>query len=62
MFSKSLIDYTLSTFKQQKIDVLTKTMVQEIKPKSIVVKRPDGSMEEIPCGIVVWAGVSTARN
>lgn len=57
MFSKQLIDYTVSTFKEAKIDVLTKTMVQEIKDKSIVVKRPDGTVDEIPCGIVVWAGV-----
>jgi NADH:ubiquinone reductase (non-electrogenic) len=61
MFSKQLIDYTLSTFKEAKIDVLTKTMVQEIKDKSIVVKRPDGTIDEIPCGIVVWAGGNKQR-
>lgn len=61
MFSKQLIDYTVSTFKEAKIDVLTKTMVQEIREKSIVVKRPDGSVAEIPCGIVVWAGGNKQR-
>jgi NADH:ubiquinone reductase (non-electrogenic) len=61
MFSKQLIDYTVSNFKEQKIDVLTKTMVQEIKDTSVVVKRPDGKIEEIPCGIVVWAGGNKMR-
>lgn len=30
MFSKQLIDYTESTFKESKIDILTKTMVKEV--------------------------------
>ena len=58
MFSKKLIDYTESTFKEAKIDILTKTMVKEIKEKSIVVQGPDGVKREVPCGMVVWAAVS----
>jgi NADH dehydrogenase FAD-containing subunit len=30
MFSKQLIDYTESTFKESKIEILTKTMVKEV--------------------------------
>ena len=30
MFSKQLIEYTESTFKESKINVLTKTMVKEV--------------------------------
>lgn len=58
MFSKQLIDYTESTFKEAKIDILTKTMVKEIKEKSVVLQTPDKSIIEVPCGLVVWAAVS----
>jgi NADH:ubiquinone reductase (non-electrogenic) len=30
MFSKQLIEYTESTFKESKIDILTKTMVKQV--------------------------------
>lgn len=58
MFSKQLIAYTESTFKANKIDILTKTMVKEIKPKSVVVTDPTGKLVDIPFGLLVWAGVS----
>ncbi|CAL1710604.1 unnamed protein product [Somion occarium] len=61
MFSKKLIEYTESTFKEANIDILTKTMVKEIKDKSIVVQGPDGTKREIPCGMVVWAAGNTLR-
>lgn len=35
MFSKQLIEYTESTFKESKINVLTKTMVKEVCHVSI---------------------------
>ena len=56
-FSKALIDYTESTFKEAKIDVLTKTMVKEVKERSVVLQMPDKSIQEVPCGMVVWAAV-----
>jgi NADH dehydrogenase FAD-containing subunit len=57
MFSKQLIDYTESTFRESKIDIKTKTMVKEVKPNSVVLQMPDKSIKELPCGTVVWAGV-----
>ena len=57
MFSKQLINYTESTFKESKIEILTKTMVKEIKEKSVVLQMPDKSIKEMPCGLVVWAAV-----
>jgi NADH:ubiquinone reductase (non-electrogenic) len=54
-FSKSLIAYTESTFKEEKIDILTGTMVKEVKEKSVVVQKKDGTREEIPFGVLVWA-------
>ncbi|THH32192.1 hypothetical protein EUX98_g1987 [Antrodiella citrinella] len=61
MFSKKLINYTESTFKEAKIDILTKTMVTEIKEKSVVLQGPDGVKREVPCGMVVWAAGNTLR-
>ncbi|KIY69432.1 FAD/NAD(P)-binding domain-containing protein [Cylindrobasidium torrendii FP15055 ss-10] len=61
MFSKQLIDYTVSTFKESKIDVLTQTMVKEVKPNSVILQMPDKSLKEVPCGLVVWAGGNKGR-
>lgn len=60
MFSKALIEYTESTFKEAKIDILTKTMVKEVKEKSVTLQMPDKSIKEVPCGMVVWAAVRPA--
>lgn len=57
MFSKQLINYTESTFKESKIDIMTKTMVKEVKDKSVVLKMPNGEIKDVPCGMVVWAAV-----
>jgi len=35
MFSKQLINYTESTFKESKIDILTKTMVKEVSHRPV---------------------------
>lgn len=56
-FSKALIEYTESTFKEAKIDILTKTMVKEVKEKSVILQMPDKSTKEVPCGMIVWAAV-----
>ncbi|KIL62833.1 hypothetical protein M378DRAFT_165292 [Amanita muscaria Koide BX008] len=60
-FSKQLIEYTESTFKQSKIDILTKTMVKEVKENSVVLQMPDKSIKEVPCGLVVWAAGNKGR-
>ncbi|KAI0055965.1 NADH dehydrogenase [Artomyces pyxidatus] len=62
MFSKELIKYTESTFKESKIDILTATMVKEIKDKSVVLQMPDKTIQEVPVGMVVWAGGNKARD
>ncbi|KAF8960637.1 NADH dehydrogenase [Flammula alnicola] len=61
MFSKQLINYTESTFKESKIDILTKTMVKEVKDKSVVLQMPDKSIVEVPCGLVIWAAGNKSR-
>jgi len=61
MFSRELIDYTVSTFKESKIDILTDTMVKEIKEKSVVLQMPDKTIKEVPVGLVVWAGGNKPR-
>lgn len=60
-FSKKLIDYTESTFKEQNISIHTKTMVREVREKDIEVKRPDGTVDSIPYGLLVWATGNTSR-
>ncbi|KZT39187.1 NADH dehydrogenase [Sistotremastrum suecicum HHB10207 ss-3] len=60
MFSKQLIDYTESTFKDAKIDIKTKTMVKEVKDKSVIVES-NGQRHELPMGLLVWAGGNTLR-
>ncbi|KAJ7088598.1 pyridine nucleotide-disulfide oxidoreductase-domain-containing protein [Mycena epipterygia] len=61
MFSKRLIDYTMSTFKESKIDILTQTMVKEVKEKSVTLAMPDKTIVEMPCGMVVWAAGNKGR-
>ncbi|KAF8598884.1 FAD/NAD-P-binding domain-containing protein [Ceratobasidium sp. AG-I] len=60
-FSSQLIKYTESTFKENKIDILTKTMVKEIKEKSVVVQNAAGERVEIPFGTIVWAAGNVGR-
>ncbi|KAJ2004609.1 NADH:ubiquinone oxidoreductase [Coemansia thaxteri] len=54
-FDKKLIDYTQSTFDENRITILTRTMVKEVKEKSFIVQNPDGSRSDIPYGLLVWA-------
>ncbi|KAJ7040737.1 pyridine nucleotide-disulfide oxidoreductase-domain-containing protein [Mycena alexandri] len=61
MFSKRLIDYTMSTFKESKIDILTQTMVKEVKERSVILAMPDKSIVDMPCGMVVWAAGNRGR-
>lgn len=65
MFSKQLIDYTESTFKEESISIRTKTMVKSVGEKSIEVEytKPDGSKERenIPYGLLVWATGNALR-
>ncbi|KAK2755090.1 NADH:ubiquinone oxidoreductase [Arachnomyces sp. PD_36] len=65
MFSKQLIDYTESTFKEEAITIRTKTMVKKVTDKYIEaeVTHPDGSkeLETIPYGLLVWATGNAVR-
>jgi NADH:quinone reductase (non-electrogenic) len=65
MFSKQLIEYTENTFKEEKIDILTKTMVKNVTDTTVeaIATRPDGSKEAmtIPYGLLVWATGNAVR-
>ena len=65
MFSKQLIDYTESTFKEESISVKTKTMVKEVTDKYIKAEHTnaDGSkeLETLPYGLLVWATGNAVR-
>ncbi|KAI0526524.1 hypothetical protein F5B22DRAFT_632994 [Xylaria bambusicola] len=65
MFSKQLIDYTESTFKEEHIEIKTKTMVKKVTDKTVEaqVTNPDGSKSviTIPYGLLVWATGNAVR-
>lgn len=61
MFSEQLIKYTESTFKESKIEILTKTMVKAVKDNAVVLQMPDKSIVEVPCGMVIWAAGNKGR-
>ncbi|OAP62587.1 hypothetical protein AYL99_01814 [Fonsecaea erecta] len=65
MFSKQLIEYTESSFKEEHIQIRTKTMVKNVTDKYIEaeVQNPDGSksVEKIPYGLLVWATGNALR-
>lgn len=64
-FSKQLIDYTENTLREEKIDILTKTMVKNVTEDSVEaeVSKPDGTKERvvIPYGLLVWATGNAVR-
>jgi len=64
-FSKQLIDYTEQTFKEETIEVRTKTMVKNVTDKYIEAEfaGPDGKkqLEKIPYGLLVWATGNALR-
>ncbi|QKX64177.1 uncharacterized protein TRUGW13939_11350 [Talaromyces rugulosus] len=66
MFSKQLIEYTESSFKEEKITIRTKTMVKNVTEKFIEaeVSKPDGTkeLEKIPYGLLVWATGNAVRD
>lgn len=60
-FSKQLIEYTESTFRSNKIDVMTRTAVKDVGEKSVIVQDANKNTHEIPYGLLVWATGNTAR-
>ena len=64
-FSKQLIDYTESTFKEEKIDIKTKTMVKRVTDKTVEaeITGPDGKKQTLvfPYGLLVWATGNAVR-
>jgi len=61
MFSKQLIDYTMSTMAENHIDIKTRTMVKRVEEKKIVALDANKNEIEIPYGLLVWATGNTAR-
>ncbi|KAJ0351309.1 hypothetical protein KNSL1_003449 [Colletotrichum chrysophilum] len=64
-FSKQLIEYTEKTFEEEKIDILTKTMVKKVTNETVeaVATGPDGKQQTltIPYGLLVWATGNAVR-
>ena len=56
MFDKRISDFTAENFKREQIDVLSNTMVKEVREREILVQRRGSkTVESIPCSLVVWA-------
>ena len=64
-FSKQLIDYTESTFKEESITIRTKTAVKNVTDKYVEAEHTnsDGSKstERLPYGLLVWATGNAVR-
>ncbi|KAJ4150031.1 hypothetical protein LMH87_010799 [Akanthomyces muscarius] len=64
-FSKQLIDYTENTLREEKIDIMTKTMVKKVTDDTVEaeISKPDGTKERvvIPYGLLVWATGNAVR-
>ncbi|KAI0234774.1 NADH:ubiquinone oxidoreductase, partial [Massospora cicadina] len=60
-FSKKLINYTESTFKENKIDIRTRSVVKNVTPTHVNIKNAQGENESLPYGLLVWAAGNTAR-
>lgn len=64
-FSKQLIDYTESTFKEEKITIMTKTAVKKVTDKTVEAEAtgPDGKKTTMtmPYGLLVWATGNAVR-
>jgi NADH:ubiquinone reductase (non-electrogenic) len=64
-FSKTLIDYTESTLKEEKIAIYTKTVVKRVDDRSVEAERTgaDGKKETVvfPYGLLVWATGNAVR-
>ncbi|KAK3680100.1 NADH:ubiquinone oxidoreductase [Recurvomyces mirabilis] len=64
-FSKNLIDYTEQTFKEETIEIRTKTMVKNVTEKYIEAQYTDAQgqkqLEQIPYGLLVWATGNALR-
>ncbi|KAK4137262.1 FAD/NAD(P)-binding domain-containing protein [Trichocladium antarcticum] len=65
MFSKQLIEYTEKSFKEEKIDIRTKTVVKRVTDKAVEAEAvaADGTKETVvfPYGLLVWATGNAVR-
>ncbi|KAE8210389.1 hypothetical protein CF327_g5734 [Tilletia walkeri] len=61
MFSKHLIEYTESTFRQNDINIMTRSMVKDCDSENVTVKTATGEIQKIPYGLLVWAAGNTTR-
>ncbi|KFY14476.1 hypothetical protein V491_06037, partial [Pseudogymnoascus sp. VKM F-3775] len=64
-FSKQLIEYTESTFKEEKITIMTKTTVKKVTANTVEAEEtgPDGkkTTKVMPYGLLVWATGNAVR-
>lgn len=54
MFSKELIDYTQSHFREKDITILANTMVKKVEVDRLTVLNPEKKLEDIPYGFLFF--------
>jgi NADH:ubiquinone reductase (non-electrogenic) len=52
--SRTTSDYTMDSFKENRIDIATKTMVKEVQEKVVVAQNEKKELVEYPYGLLVW--------
>ena len=55
-------DYTMSTFKENEIDIATKTMVKKVTDKVVITQNEKGEIVEYPYGLLVWYVVAVSHS
>ena len=48
----------MSTFKENDIDIATKTMVKKVTDKVVITQNEKGEIVEYPYGLLVWYAVT----
>lgn len=61
MFDASLINYTEKSFANMNINLRTNSFVTKVEPKSLTIKTKDGTIEDLPYGVLVWVTGNATR-
>ncbi|EMR09859.1 hypothetical protein PNEG_02040 [Pneumocystis murina B123] len=65
MFSKTLVNYTEATFKEENISIFTRSTVKSVADKYITVETTSSDnkkvIQEVPYGLLVWATGNSPR-
>eukprot|EP01103_Thecamoeba_quadrilineata_P008265 TRINITY_DN18031_c0_g1_i1.p1 TRINITY_DN18031_c0_g1~~TRINITY_DN18031_c0_g1_i1.p1 ORF type:complete len:558 (-),score=84.43 TRINITY_DN18031_c0_g1_i1:24-1697(-) len=61
VFDSKLIEYVETKLRNDNLDLLTTTAVTHIGEKEVTIKKEDGTLTQIPYGVLVWAAGNAPR-